>query len=193
MPLAPEAEGKRPALEPSGPGKAGRTGRTHLRARPGGRVSARRRASRHRCYVLICSDMDSLVVWLQSGLENSDSTPRPVSLALNQSHNYDTANPSKSYESPPQKPQRADKQRISDDPVRLISAATVFRGRHGARTRLGEAGGSELDLWLPKAGVAIVAVEAEHADQARRAWRRYGKGPSFRSISRTTFPMHSPC
>ena len=43
-------------------------------------------------------------------------------------------------------------------------------------TRLGEAGGSELDLWLHKAGVDIVAVEAEHADQARRAWRRYGKG-----------------
>jgi ribonuclease VapC len=43
-------------------------------------------------------------------------------------------------------------------------------------TRLGEAGGSELDLWLHKAGVEIVAVEAEHADQARRAWRRYGKG-----------------
>jgi ribonuclease VapC len=43
-------------------------------------------------------------------------------------------------------------------------------------TRLGEAGGSELDLWLHKAGVAIVAVEAGHADQARRAWRRYRKG-----------------
>ena len=39
-------------------------------------------------------------------------------------------------------------------------------------TRLGEAGGSELDPRLPKAGVAIVAVEAEHADQVRRAWRR---------------------
>ena len=60
-------------------------------------------------------------------------------------------------------------------------------------TRLGEAGGSELDLWLHKAGVDIVAVEAEHADQARRAWRRYGKGrhrPA--SISGTAFPMHSP-
>jgi ribonuclease VapC len=43
-------------------------------------------------------------------------------------------------------------------------------------TRLGEPGGSELDLWLHKADVEIVAVEAEHADQARRAWRRYGKG-----------------
>jgi ribonuclease VapC len=42
--------------------------------------------------------------------------------------------------------------------------------------RLGDPGGSELDLWLHKAGIEIVAVEAEHADQARRAWRRYGKG-----------------
>lgn len=25
-------------------------------------------------------------------------------------------------------------------------------------------------------GVELVAVEPEHADQARRAWRRYGKG-----------------
>jgi len=43
-------------------------------------------------------------------------------------------------------------------------------------TRLGEQGGSELDLWLHKAGVEIVAVGPEHADRARRAWRRYGKG-----------------
>ena len=42
--------------------------------------------------------------------------------------------------------------------------------------RLGEPGGSELDLWLHKVGVEIVAIEAEHVDQARRAWRRYGKG-----------------
>jgi ribonuclease VapC len=37
-------------------------------------------------------------------------------------------------------------------------------------------GGSELDLWLHKTDVEIVAVEPEHADQARRAWRRYGNG-----------------
>ena len=112
--------------------------------------------------------MDSLVVWLQSGLENSDSTPRPVSLALNQTHNYDTANPLKSYESPSQKPQRADKQRISDDRVCLIPAATVFGGRHGARDSPRRSWRERARLWLPKAGVAIVAVEAEHADQARQ-------------------------
>lgn len=67
-------------------------------------------------------------------------------------------------------------QRIGEDPVRLISAATVLEAAMVIETRLGEAGGSELDLWLHKVGVEIVAVEPEHADQARRAWRRYGKG-----------------
>jgi ribonuclease VapC len=67
-------------------------------------------------------------------------------------------------------------QRIADDPVRLISAATVLEAAMVIEARLGEPGGSELDLWLHKAGIEIVAVEPEHADQARRAWRRYGKG-----------------
>lgn len=67
-------------------------------------------------------------------------------------------------------------QRIADDPVRLISAATVLEAAMVLETRLGEPGGSELDLWLHKVGVEIVAVEPDHADQARRAWRRYGKG-----------------
>lgn len=67
-------------------------------------------------------------------------------------------------------------QRIADDPVRLISAATVLEAAIVLETRLGEPGGSELELWLHKVGVEIVAVEPDHADQARRAWRRYGKG-----------------
>lgn len=67
-------------------------------------------------------------------------------------------------------------QRIADAPVRLISAATLLETAMVIETRLGEAGGAELDLWLSKAGVEIVAVDAEQADQARRAWRRFGKG-----------------
>ncbi len=66
--------------------------------------------------------------------------------------------------------------RIADDPVRLISAATLLEVSMVIEARLGDAGGSELDLWLHKVGVEIISVEAEHADQARRAWRRYGKG-----------------
>ena len=67
-------------------------------------------------------------------------------------------------------------QRIADAAVRLISAATVLEAAIVLETRLGEPGGGELDLWLLRAGVEIVAVDAIHADQARRAWRRFGKG-----------------
>ncbi|MBS7546471.1 type II toxin-antitoxin system VapC family toxin [Ancylobacter oerskovii] len=66
--------------------------------------------------------------------------------------------------------------RIADDPVRLLSAATFVEAAMVIEGRFGEAGGAELDLWLHKAEVEIVAVTNEHADQARRAWRRYGKG-----------------
>ena len=65
---------------------------------------------------------------------------------------------------------------IADDPVRLISAATVFEASMVLESRLGEHGGSELDLWLHRINAEIVAVSADHSDQARRAWRRYGKG-----------------
>jgi ribonuclease VapC len=67
-------------------------------------------------------------------------------------------------------------QLIADDPVRFISAATVLEAAMVLETRFGEPGGAEFDLWLAKAGVEIIAMDAEHADQARRAWRRYGKG-----------------
>ncbi|KSV77468.1 ribonuclease [Sinorhizobium sp. GL2] len=68
------------------------------------------------------------------------------------------------------------RERIADDPVRLISAATVLEAAMVIETRLGEAAGADLDLWLYKAEVEIVPVTAEHSDRARRAWRRYGKG-----------------
>ncbi len=66
--------------------------------------------------------------------------------------------------------------RIADASTRLISAATVVEAAMVIETRVGEPGGSELDLWLHKAGVEIVAVDAEQADHARRAWRRFGRG-----------------
>jgi ribonuclease VapC len=66
--------------------------------------------------------------------------------------------------------------KIADDPVRLISAATVLEATMVIETRLGDAGGRELDLWLLKIGAEIVPVDTEQADAARRAWRRFGKG-----------------
>ena len=67
-------------------------------------------------------------------------------------------------------------ERIADDPVRMISAATLLETAMVIETRLGAHGGAELDLWLHKAGVEIVAVDSELVDVARRAWRRFGKG-----------------
>ena len=66
--------------------------------------------------------------------------------------------------------------RIADDPVRLISTATVLEATIVLETRLGDAGGREFDLWLLKIGAEIVPVDTEQASAARRAWRRYGKG-----------------
>lgn len=68
------------------------------------------------------------------------------------------------------------RERIVDDPVRLVSAATLVEAAMVIESRFGDAGGAELDLWLHQTDAEIVAVSAEHADQARRAWRRYGKG-----------------
>lgn len=67
-------------------------------------------------------------------------------------------------------------QRIADDPVRLISAATVLEATIVLETRLGDAGGREFDLWLLKLGAEIIPVDAEQMDAARRAWRRFGRG-----------------
>src|SRR5438034_8956842 len=74
-------------------------------------------------------------------------------------------------------------QQIADDPVRLISAATVLEAAMVLETRLGDAGGREFDLWLLKVGAEIVPVNAEQADAARRAWRRYGKGPHAAALN----------
>jgi len=74
-------------------------------------------------------------------------------------------------------PDAADlEERIADDPVRLISAATVLEATIVLETRLGDAGGREFDLWLLKVGAEVVPFDAEQTDAARRVWRRYGKG-----------------
>lgn len=65
---------------------------------------------------------------------------------------------------------------IVADSVRLISAATLLEVAMVIEARLGEAAGRELDLWLLKANVDIVAVDADQIEVARRAWRRFGKG-----------------
>lgn len=65
---------------------------------------------------------------------------------------------------------------VANDPVRLMSAGTLIETGIIIESRLGEAGGRELDLWLHRTGVEIVAVDTLHVDMARRCWRRFGKG-----------------
>lgn len=67
-------------------------------------------------------------------------------------------------------------QQIVDDPRRLISSVTLLESSIVVESRLGEVAGRELDLFLHRAAVQTVAVDAEQVEIARAAWRRYGKG-----------------
>jgi ribonuclease VapC len=67
-------------------------------------------------------------------------------------------------------------QAIEADPVRLLSAATWVESSIVLESRRGEAAVREMELLLARAGIRIEAVTAEHAQLAREAWRRFGKG-----------------
>src|SRR5262245_63253300 len=65
---------------------------------------------------------------------------------------------------------------VEEDPTRLVSAATLLQTAVVIEARKGDAGGRELDLLIHKAGIDIVAVDADQIVEARRAYRRFGKG-----------------
>ena len=65
---------------------------------------------------------------------------------------------------------------IAGDPVRLISAVNALESAIVIEARKGDQGGRELDLMLHKAKIDIVPFTSELADEARSAWRKYGKG-----------------
>jgi ribonuclease VapC len=58
---------------------------------------------------------------------------------------------------------------------RLVSAASVLETGIVLEARQGEAAGREFDLFVVRAHLQIVPVDAEQADLARSAWRKYGK------------------
>lgn len=64
---------------------------------------------------------------------------------------------------------------VAADPVRLMSTASYLESAIVIEARFGEPGGRELDLWLHRAGVDLVAVDHDQADAARLAYRSYGK------------------
>lgn len=67
-------------------------------------------------------------------------------------------------------------QEIVEDPVRLMSAFSVFEAAVVMEARRGREGGRELDLLLQEAGIAAVPFTAEHLQLAREAYGRFGKG-----------------
>jgi len=65
---------------------------------------------------------------------------------------------------------------VEADHVRLMSTASYLETALVIETRFGEPGGRELDLWLHRAAVDLVAIHADQADAARAAYRKFGKG-----------------
>ena len=57
-----------------------------------------------------------------------------------------------------------------------MSVANFLETAIVLESRSGGAGGDELDLFLDRAPVELVPVTAGHAQAARRAWRRFGRG-----------------
>jgi ribonuclease VapC len=65
---------------------------------------------------------------------------------------------------------------LSESGIRLVSAANVLETSIVVESRRGEAAGRELDLFLHRAKVEIIAVDQEQVSIARYAWRKFGKG-----------------
>ena len=59
---------------------------------------------------------------------------------------------------------------------RLISAASVLESGIVLESKRGEAAGREFDLFVVRANLEIVSVDAEQIEIARSAWRSFGKG-----------------
>lgn len=64
---------------------------------------------------------------------------------------------------------------IEEDPVRLLSAASLLEASIVIETRYGEPGGRELDLLLHRAQIEIASVDAALTDVARGAYRKWGR------------------
>ena len=67
-------------------------------------------------------------------------------------------------------------EQLEADPDRRVSAATVVECGIVLQARRGEIAAHQLDVFLQRFGVVVEPFTATHADIAREAWRRFGKG-----------------
>lgn len=65
---------------------------------------------------------------------------------------------------------------LEEAPVKRMSAATLVECGLVLQARYGDHGERELDLFVQRAGVEIIPFTEEHAELARRAYRRFGRG-----------------
>lgn len=57
-----------------------------------------------------------------------------------------------------------------------MSVANVLEASIALERRGGEPAAQDLDTLLERAEIELVPVTVEHLEEARRAWRRFGKG-----------------
>jgi ribonuclease VapC len=60
--------------------------------------------------------------------------------------------------------------------ARLMSVATFVETSILVESRYGAEGLRDLDRLVERAGIELIAVDADHARVAREAWSRFGKG-----------------
>jgi ribonuclease VapC len=65
---------------------------------------------------------------------------------------------------------------LEADPARRLSAASLVEAGIVMQARYGDHGEREVDLFVQRLRVDIIAVTTDHADLARVAFRRFGKG-----------------
>ncbi|MCM2313274.1 MAG: type II toxin-antitoxin system VapC family toxin [Steroidobacteraceae bacterium] len=72
---------------------------------------------------------------------------------------------------------------IDRDPTRLMSVASLVECSIVLTARFGADGVRNLDLFVARAGVNLVAVDVDQAYVARQASRNYGKGRHAASLN----------
>lgn len=65
---------------------------------------------------------------------------------------------------------------LEREPVRRMSVASLVESSIVMQGRYGDAGDREFDVFVQRARVDLLPVSEEHAEAAREAFRRFGRG-----------------
>ncbi|MEE9472250.1 MAG: type II toxin-antitoxin system VapC family toxin [Gemmatimonadota bacterium] len=72
---------------------------------------------------------------------------------------------------------------LEEADVRRVSAATLVEAGIILHARFGDHGERELDLFVQRAHIEIIPLTEQHAELARSAYRRFGKGRSAAGLN----------